>query len=355
MTCPVDALLSEIRASAARLGLPRIGFVNAERPLPRLDVLVDWLARGYAGEMAFLHRRPEQRVDVRSFFPPARTVIVALASYAPSSPPHSAEPAIAPTRGLIARYARGRDYHEVLGRRLSGLHQRIEAHKIAVDTAPLLERELAAAAGLGFIGKNCLLISPGLGSYTVIGSLLLDLPLPTGCLTRRGCGRCDLCIRACPTGALVAPYRLDARRCLSYLTVEHRGPVPEDIGERVWPWLFGCDRCQEVCPHNARAGQRGAADPDLAAEPTGGELDLAELVTLRSGAYRRLVKGRALRRAPRHALRRNAALAAASAPGRQALGGSSLGDALQSAALDQNIALASAARQALARLADLYS
>ncbi len=264
-----------------------------------------------AGDMAYMAHGP--RDEPLSLMPEARSALVVVASYAVPD-----GPAPGPGQGLLARYARGQDYHLVLRKRLEALRLRVcelagreVAARAAVDTSPLLERELAMAAGVGFIGKNTMLITPGVGSYTVLGVLLLDLDLPPDPPARARCGSCELCLDACPTRALVEPWCLDGRRCVSYLTIDYRGEVPAELRPGVAPWVFGCDTCQEACPHNARASAKGLALEELApASADAGLVDLDVLMSLRSGAYRRLVRGRALNRVPRRAWQRNAALVA---------------------------------------------
>ena len=213
-----------------------------------------------------------------------------------------------------------------------------------MDTSPLLERELAVAAGLGFIGKNAMLITPGLGSYTLIGAMLLplefspDSPIPTRC------GRCTRCLDACPSAALRAPRLLDARRCVSYLTIEHRGEIPDSLAGALSPWVFGCDACQEACPFNARAPGRAVPLPGLNRQPLTRDLDLARLMNLGKGSHRRLVQGTALRRTPRHQLRRNGALAAGGANPRSPL---QVLQTLHGLLQDHRPEVARAARQAL--------
>ena len=301
-------LREQIRQEALGLGFARAGFASTGRLL-RGDVLARWLRRGMAAEMAYMEHG--QRDDPRSLMSEARSAVVVVASYATPD-----GPAPGPGQGLLARYARGQDYHVVLRRRLEFLRLRVcelvgrdVPARAAVDTSPLLERELAMAAGVGFIGKNTMLITPGVGSYTVLGVLLLDLDLPPDAPARARCGRCELCLEACPTRALVEPWCLDSRRCVSYLTIEHRGEVAEELRPGVAPWVFGCDACQEACPHNARAASKGLALEELVPEaPDAGVVDLGALMGLRSGAYRRLVRGRALNRVPRRMWQRNAGL-----------------------------------------------
>ena len=315
-------LKEQIRQEALALGFARAGFA-AVAPLPHGDVFEAWLAAGMAGSMEYMHRTPHRRQDPTSLMPQARSAVVVAASYATAD---GGRPAAG--QGLIARYARGRDYHLVLRQRLDRLAGRVAElagrpvpARVAVDTSPLLERELAMAAGVGFLGKNTMLITPGVGSYTVLGTLLLSLELPPDPPARARCGRCTLCLEACPTNAIVEPWRLDGRRCISYLTIEHRGAVERGLRDKLTPWVFGCDACQEVCPYNVRAASKDLALDELAPpEPDSGLVDLVGLVGLRSGAYRRLVRGRALNRVPRPMWQRNAALVCARGPHRGAPG-----------------------------------
>jgi epoxyqueuosine reductase len=345
----VDALRERIRGLGPELGFHRLGFAAAT-PLPHAEFLRRWLDRGMAGEMAYLAPGAPSRADPRTLLPTARTVIVAVARY------HDGRPeALAQEHGRIARYARGLDYHRLLRLRLQRLAERIEGvvgrafdHRVVVDSAALLEREAAMAAGAGFIGKNTMLITPGLGSYTVLGELLLSLELPPDAPARARCGRCDLCLRACPTGALAAPWLLDARRCIAYLTIEHRRTIDEPLRTPWGDWVFGCDDCQQACPFN-RPTPRSRAEPrDLELDPRGAPAGraLSELLGLRSGDYRRLVRGRPLGRVPRRAWRRNAAIAAGNAPSPSA----TLVDAVERAAVDDEHLVSEAARWARARL-----
>lgn len=308
--------LRETLARAAReLGLARVG-VAALRPLPHREELERWLAEGRGGELRF-PGSPADRANPRTLDDGAASAIVAALPCAAPEPGHGgcgAEPA-----GRIARFAQRADYHTELHRRLRRLaHALAEAagralrFRIVVDTAPLLERELAMAAGIGFIGKSTLLVVPGLGTHLTLGTLLVDLELPADPPARARCGRCRRCLDACPTGALDEPYRIDARHCISYLTIEHRGPVAPELRPALAPWLYGCDLCQDACPHNHPAAARRLAE--LAGSASGppplAELALAELLALTSTGYRRLVRGRTLRRVDRAQLVRNAALCA---------------------------------------------
>ena len=316
-------------------------------PLAHGDFVERWVELGFAGGMSYMAREPELRARPSSLMPAARSALVVLAAH-----PWKAPDPIPPDQGRIARYAWGPDYHAVIRQALDDLAARMEGwlgeplpRRLAVDTSPLLERELAVAAGLGFMGKNAQLITPGLGSYTLIGVMLLPLEIPPDRPQPPRCGRCTRCLDACPTAALGKPRLLDARRCISYLTIEHRGDVPDELARRVGPWVFGCDACQEVCPYNARAPERAPLLPGLCPERPLRGVGLADLMALGKGAHRRLVAGTALRRTPRHHLRRNAALAAG------ALGGacpSIVREALRDAVQGHRPEVALAARQSLA-------
>jgi epoxyqueuosine reductase len=301
-------LRETIRQAALDLGFARVGFAPLSS-LPHRTFFSHWLAQGMAGSMHYLQRHSDDRGQPASLMPAAKVALVAVATYAAPFP----DSLRFRGSGLIARFAGGKDYHLVVKKRLRILVQHIQdllgrdlESLIAVDTAPLLERELGMAAGVGFIGKNTMLLSPGIGSYTVIGTLLLDLDLAPDTPSTPRCGRCRICLDACPTGALIAPYTLDARRCISYLTIEHRDNVDPSLREKISPWVFGCDLCQESCPYNATS--ETWRDPELA--PSMLHVDLLHLLRLRAGDYRRLVAGRTLRRTPRAMWRRNAALAA---------------------------------------------
>ena len=300
-----------VKDLARQAGLDRVGIARAA-PASRADYYRAWLAAGYAGTMAYLGRNVRFREDPAALLPGARSIICVAAGYKRPEPPTPA-PDDPPT-GRVARYARGWDYHHVLrdklNRLVAGLRSTLDEPfetRICVDTAPILERDLAAAAGLGWIGKNTLLIDARLGSYLLLGECLTTLELVPDEPQVDHCGTCTACLDACPTQAFPQPYVLDASRCISYLTIEHRGDIPPALRPRVGDWVFGCDICQEVCPHNRRAPD--ATDAELAADLVPGRLPLHELVALRSGQYRRLVRDTALRRATRNMLRRNAAIA----------------------------------------------
>jgi len=312
-------------AIAKELGFVRAAVVPIEAPR-RHELYTSWLAAGYGGEMAYLSRADhvETRSDLRALLASARSLIVVALAYDRSDP----IPPAALLRGKIARYARGEDYHLVmrdklvlLANRLSQALGRSVAARTCVDSAPVHEREWAERGGLGFVAKNTMLIAPGAGSYLVLGELLLDVDLATTApaeAPKPRCGSCRSCLDACPTGAFVDAYVLDARRCISYLTIEHHGVIPRELRAAIGTWVFGCDVCQEVCPFNAGAGT--PHDPLLTARTVEHALpDLIALAGKGSNQLRRLQKRTAMRRVPRHVLLRNVAVALGNTGSRDAI------------------------------------
>ncbi|MCX5744939.1 MAG: tRNA epoxyqueuosine(34) reductase QueG [Proteobacteria bacterium] len=313
MTTTGDALIAITR----ELGFARAAIVPIEAPR-RHALYTSWLADGHAGDMAFLgtpaHTLP--RADLRALLATARSLVVVALAYGRQDP--SAPPGLVALRGRIARYARGEDYHLVMRDRLVELASRIAAElgvavasRPCVDSAPILEREWAERGGLGFVAKNTMLIAPGAGSYLVLGELLVDVDLPITAptaLPKPRCGTCRACLDVCPTQAFVDAYALDARRCISYLTIEFHGSIPEELRPAIGTWIFGCDLCQEVCPFNAGAGE----PPDAQLQPRSLEHALPDLVALamkNTNQLRQFMKRSALRRVPRAVLHRNVAVA----------------------------------------------
>jgi len=236
------------------IGFSSVGIAPAE-PSPALPRLIRWLEEGRNGSMAYLARDPLARGDPRNLLGGCRSVICAALPYSTGDDPAAGRPEL----GRISRYAWGDDYHAVVKEKLEALSSRIRREwpearaRVAVDTSPIMEKALAAQAGIGWMGKHTLMIDPGRGSWFVLGEVLTTLALsPTGAVEDR-CGGCSRCVEACPTGAIVEPYLLDARRCLSYWTIERKGEIDPEIEIRTGNWIFGCDVCQEVCPWNERA------------------------------------------------------------------------------------------------------
>lgn len=284
-------------------------------PAPTWDAYQTWVVQGYAAEMAYL-ARPDalaRRRDPRRILPEARTVLIVAVSYAGAP-----RPELLPLHGRVSRYAWGEDYHRWLLKRLKALVRHIEAetgpfpHRCYVDTGPILERAWAHTAGLGWIGKNTNLIHPRLGSFLFLGVALLGVDLPPTPVSKLpGCGSCTRCVDACPTGALIAPGVLDARRCIAYLTIEHRGPIPAAMRPFIGPRagegcgsVFGCDICQDVCPWNRKPLQTAV---DVVAPPTA-ILHLPELLTLTESDFRARFRHTPIWRATWRGLARNAAV-----------------------------------------------
>jgi epoxyqueuosine reductase len=336
---------SLVKHLASGLGFQRVGITRAD-PSPRTSYYRQWLAAGHAGSMTYLHRNAALRANPARLLPGARSAICVTLSYHRPDPPPPGHGAA----GRVAGYVRGADYHRVMQAMLQELIARLRDHldepfeaRAFVDTGPVLERELAAAAGLGWIGKNTMLLSSQFGSYLLLGEAVTTLELEAdGPVTDR-CGRCTRCLDACPTSAFPAPYQLDASRCISYFTIEHRAHIPAEFHERIGEWVFGCDICQQVCPFNRRAPL--ATHPEILADRIPGYLPLLDLLRLRSGEYRRLTDGTAGGRARRNMWRRNAAIALGNA--------GQLGEeeqqALREACEDDDPTVRDAARQALGR------
>lgn len=354
-----------IRAEALRLGFASCGFAPAEPPA-HADAYLEWLRRGHHGEMAWMAREDavRRRLDPREALPGCRTLIVVAWSYAPGSRPGApgsgpgtatgrdaadarsftvppdAPPSAEPGEGVIARYALGRDYHALFEERLGRLAEAVRARepdaacKLYVDYGPVLERDHAQRAGLGWIGKNTLLIDPRRGSYLLLGEILTDLALePDPPFEVDRCGSCTRCLEACPTGAIVAPREVDARLCISYLTIELRGPIPLELRPLVGNRVFGCDICQEVCPWNSPKIVQITAERDYRPRVprlSGSELDrgagththphthtgpttdspsLVELMRMTREEWDLWSRGSAIRRAGYAGFRRNVAVA----------------------------------------------
>jgi len=256
------ALAAQIRAEAAHRGFDVVGFARAEEH-PHAARLREWIAEGRHGGMTWMAREPGRRADPRRLLADARTVISVAASYYRGGWP-AGDGAL---RGRVARYAWGRDYHGRLLRRLRAFGRAVArlspgGHWTAcMDARPVLDRAWAERAGLGWIGKNTNVILGRRGSWHFLGEIVTTIDLPVDAPAGNRCGRCTACIPACPTGAIVAPYVLDARRCISYLTIEHRGAIPLELRPLIGARIFGCDDCQEVCPWNLHAVP--TANPDL--------------------------------------------------------------------------------------------
>jgi epoxyqueuosine reductase len=285
----------------------------------RLDA---WLARGAHGSMSWMERTAQTRKDLTRKWTWARSALVGALSYRTAPPDRSALPGIA---RYVSCYARSRDYHEVLRDRLQRWGEGLERslgrsfRRVAlVDTSAILERELAMRAGLGWFGKNTCLIGPRGDSWRFLGVLLTDLELAAGNeRAAERCGSCTACLDACPTKAFPEPWVLDARRCISYLTIEHRGPIPSELSREMGDWLFGCDVCQEVCPWNRRA--EIVSEPEFTASEALRETTLVDLLRMKDRDFRERFRRTPLRRAKREGLVRNAILVALATGDREAV------------------------------------
>lgn len=304
---PVE-LADRLKSAARELGFDLVGVTTAE-PLAGAVHLRSWLAAGMNSEMAFMADTADVRASPDRFLPGARSAVcVALSCHDAPEPPEL-EPR--DKRVVVARYARRRDYHKGIKRRLVHLGRRLRAlspgsrWRVATDAEPLLERELASRAGLGWIGKNACLINRRLGSDLVLGELVTDAEIAIDARARDHCGRCRACLDACPTGALTAPRRLDARHCISYLTIEHQSNFTPEDAASVIAHLFGCDICQAVCPWNQHAPARCAAA--LRTRGALGELNLHDLRNLDEPSWERFAAGSPLRRLGFDRFRRNLA------------------------------------------------
>jgi epoxyqueuosine reductase len=313
-------LEEHLKRQAHALGFELVGIAPAT-PADGFERLREWLERGFAGDMAYMHKHGEARRHPAAVLPEVRSIIMVGMNYLASEgrqPPDSRDnqgvdtPHL-PGLGKVARYARGLDYHDVLRERLHRLLTWLQAEcpgchgRGVVDTAPLLERDFARRAGLGWFGKNTVLLNKRLGSYFFLGALLVDIELrPDPPYEASHCGTCTACLEACPTEAFAGPGWLDSRRCISYLTIEHRGSVPEPLREGLGDWLFGCDVCQEVCPWNRKAPM--ASEPAFLPRPDLQAVNLVELLGLSEEEFRQRFRGTALMRTRRRGLLRNAAL-----------------------------------------------
>ncbi len=306
-------LTESLKSTAERLGFDLAGACPAVTS-PGLDGFRQWLAAGYAGQMEYFARRAEAYEHPRHVLDGVRSLLVLAKNYRTQSPQPPG-----PGQGSISRYAWGTDYHDTIRRRLDELcdfhRQLVPEAKVrgVIDTAPLLERPFAQLAGLGWVGKNTLLLNQRLGSWFFLAVLLtsetLEYDEPA---TANHCGTCRACLDACPTGALVAPYRLDARNCISYLTVELREPIPPPLRALQGQWLLGCDICQEVCPWNHR--EVASDEPSFQPLPGANPIELADLLGLDEAAFRRRFRHTPFSRPKRGAVLRSAAIALGNRP-----------------------------------------
>jgi epoxyqueuosine reductase len=309
------SLAQALKAHARSLGFHLVGITSPAPFSAAEQDILQWLSDGHNGEMAWLNEaRARLATHPDELLPGARSLIVVGVSYRGEQTPTSQARIAAentPTgTGRIARYAWGDDYHDVIKKRLRQLAEFLgpqQRTRIFVDSGPLVERDAAVRAGLGFRGKNTNLLTP-IGSYVFLAALLTTVELDFDQPAIKNCGTCTLCIDACPTRALDQPYHLQAERCISYLTIEHRGPIAEELRPRMGSWVFGCDICQEVCPYNASPRGKPCTWPEFEPRPIP---PLEELVTIDDEGFRNTFKGSPVKRAKRRGLARNAAIALA--------------------------------------------
>lgn len=340
------ALSAAIKAHALELGFAACGIASADAAPESAARLAEWLADGAHGDMLWMEERAHQRDRPKHLWPEVRSVIMLGMSYAPTGDPLAL--AEAKDRARISVYAQGADYHDVVKKALKALARWLVAQtdeqvKVFVDTAPVMEKPLAAAAGIGWQGKHSNLVSRRDGSWLFLGAIMTTLDLPPDAPHADRCGSCDACQRACPTDAFPAPYRIDARRCISYLTIEHKGPIPLEFREAIGNRVYGCDDCLAVCPWNsfadtARANRAFVGRPEFAAP------SVADLIDLDDTGFRTIFAGSPIKRIGRDRMVRNALIAAGNS------GDARLRPKMEALTRDTSPIVAEAATWALERL-----
>jgi len=307
------SLAARVKQAAAEHGFDACGIAAADAPIDPHNRLDAWLEAGYHADMDWMTRTRSIRKDVRAKLPNARSVVAVMRNY------HAPRPPQPDGTGRVSNYAWGRDYHRVLHkpvRRLAAtiadLDDGIETW-CSIDAGPVMEKAWAERAGIGWIGKNSLVLRRGMGSYFFLAVIVTTLELEPDSPIADGCATCRACIDACPTGAILEPRVVDARRCISYQTIENRGEVPTEIARKHGNWVFGCDICQEVCPYNRRVPETD--ERDFRPRPGHAALDLEALETMGEGAFEAEFRGTPIMRAKRAGMQRNAAIARSNAAG----------------------------------------
>jgi epoxyqueuosine reductase len=342
-----DELKQRLKAKARELGFVAVGFAPAVDDPLRGRRLREWLAAGLHGEMGWMEDRAEVRQGPQSMWPEARSVIALGMSYAPESDPLAL--AERPDKARISVYAQGRDYHDTVKKALKALARWLVEQapettlKVFVDTAPVMEKPLGEAAGIGWQGKHTNLVSREHGSWLFLGAIYTTLPFDPDEPHRTACGTCTACLAACPTDAFPAPYRLDARRCISYLTIEHKGPIPEEFRAAIGNRVYGCDDCLAACPWNKFAAAAHRHRDFMPREELVAP-DLAALLALDDAAFRQKFSGSPIKRIGRNRFVRNCLIAAGNS------GEAGLAGPVRELATDPDPVVAEAARWALARL-----
>ena len=312
MTEGKSKLRESLEREARALGFSAVGVAPADAAPRTAERLREWLSEGAHGDMIWMEETAERRGSPAGLWPDVRSVISLGMSYAPSSDPLALADQL--EHGRISVYARGADYHDVVKKALKALARWLVAEvgcelKVFVDTAPVMEKPLAEAAGLGWQGKHTNLVSRTDGSWLVLGAIYTSIEIEPDVPHRAHCGSCSACLTACPTNAFPAPFRIDARRCISYLTIEHKGPIPHEFREAMGNRIYGCDDCLAACPWNrfadaARRNKAFAPRAELAAP------ELADLLALDDANFRKVFAGSPIKRIGRNRMVRNAAIAA---------------------------------------------
>ncbi len=315
----LHGLAREVKAEARAAGFDLCGIASGAPFTREGQALASWVARGYHGEMEYMARNAARSPEPQKVVPEARSLVVVGLYYGDSAAEEDAE--AGPTsdgppgpRGRISKYARGEDYHTVMEpglHRLAAflLERGARVARYYVDTGPVIDRAAARRAGIGWYGKNTMIITRrGHGSWVFLGEILTDLPLPPDNPDDGNCGRCSLCLDACPTGAIIAPYTVDARRCISYLTIEHRGAIPREMRPLIGDHIFGCDICQVVCPHNAKSPARSHLE-FAPRDAVGARPALIPLLNITEEEFQERFRGSPITRTKRRGLRRNVAVA----------------------------------------------
>jgi epoxyqueuosine reductase len=342
----METLEQRLKAEAARLGFAACAIASADAAPQAAARLSAWLDAGHHGDMLWMEERAEQRGSPKGLWPNVKSVVMLGMSYAPGRDPLAL--AGAPDRGRISVYAQGRDYHDIVKKALKALarwlvEQEPCALKVFVDTAPVMEKPLAQAAGLGWQGKHSNLVSRAHGSWLFLGALYSEIALTPDPPEIDHCGSCAACQSACPTDAFPAPYVVDARRCISYLTIEHKGPIPDEFRAAIGNRIYGCDDCLAVCPWNkfadaAAANRAFVGRAELAAPALG------DLLALDDAGFREVFSGSPIKRIGRGRMVRNAAIAAGNS------GDARMIDVLRGLTADADAVVAEAARWAIDRL-----
>lgn len=303
---------SALVEQAKALGFQAVGVAKADFLASEAARLDEWLSRGYAGEMRYLERNVDKRLDPRILVPGAKTVVSLLFNYHdPEANPNDASP-------RVAQYAQGQDYHHVIKWKLKELMKWAQAEwgaiegRVFVDSAPVHERAWAARSGLGWVGKHSLLLNRGMGSYFFLAELIMDVELEPDAPVSDHCGTCTRCIDACPTGAIIQPAVVDGSKCISYYTIELRGAIPEPVHQQLGAWVFGCDVCQEVCPWNRHA--KPHAEPQFAPHPELRKMGTREWREMTEEVFQEVFKGTAVKRTGYEGLLRNVQAAFPDAP-----------------------------------------